>query len=77
MQLPNLVAPMVALQSPDIACDFVMKITGQGEIVVPVTRDLAKVISAWPKLSPALQAAVLAIVESANREFDRSRATMR
>jgi len=56
---------MVALQSPDIACDFVMKIAGHGEVVVPVSRDLAKVVSAWPKLSPALQAAVMAIVDAA------------
>ncbi len=60
------VAPEVALQSPEIACERVRIHEPNGDARDSLPSDLAQVVAAWPMLPDALKAAVLAIVKSAS-----------
>ena len=63
---PKLVAPLVALQSPENACERVRIHEPNCEARDSLPNDLARVVEAWPMLPDALKAAVLAIVQSSH-----------
>ena len=71
------VAPQVALQSPEIACERVRIHEPKGDARDSLPSDLARVVEALPMLPDGLKAAVLAIVQSTDiRPFSNHPATV-
>ena len=59
---PNLVAPLVALQSPENACERVRIHEPNGDARYSLPSDLARLVAAWPMLPPDVKAKISAIV---------------
>ena len=60
----SVVAPMVALGSPDVSCDSVTSGDDLERLIEVLPTDLARVVNAWTRLPASLRQAVLSIVEN-------------
>ena len=60
-----LIAPMVALQSPENACERVRTRDDPSDARDSLPPDLARLVAAWPMLPPDVKAKISAIVRQA------------
>ena len=68
----SLVAPMVALQSPENACERVRTCDQTSDARNSLPADLARVVAAWPMLPPDVKAKISALVSQAEEDCRRS-----